>query len=378
MNRVRRGQTTAPGYLTESELIGMMEKHGIGTDASIPTHINNICQRNYVQISSGRTLVPTDLGVVLVHGYYKTDPELVLPKVRANIEQQCTLVAKGEATNQEVLRHSLDILEQKFAYFVRKIERMDSLFEATFSPLAATGKPLSKCGKCSRYMKYVKLKPQRLHCNVCNETYNLPQNGTMKLYQELRCPLDNFELLLFSLGNSERAMGKSYPLCPYCYNYPPFEELTQMGCNSCLHPSCKHSMIRNGIMSCGGESCGGRMVLDVTSKPNWKMACNQCNLIIRFHGNLHDIKTTKDECDDCGSILVHVEFHKDKSPLGDATGYTGCVVCDDILNSLTETKQGRFKHVKLTRGRGRRRGRGRGRRGRGGSKKDLLMSFSDF
>ena len=26
------------------------------------------------------------------------------------------------------------------------------------------------------------------------------QNGTIKLYKELKCPLDDFELLLFSLG----------------------------------------------------------------------------------------------------------------------------------------------------------------------------------
>ncbi len=35
----------------------------------------------------------------------------------------------------------------QFAFFVGHIQRMDALFEASFSPLASSGKVLSKCGK---------------------------------------------------------------------------------------------------------------------------------------------------------------------------------------------------------------------------------------
>ena len=50
----------------------------------------------------------------------------------------------------------------------------------------------------------------------------------MKLYKELKCPLDGFDLLLYSLGNSEKAVGTTYVLCPFCYNNPPFEGFTHM------------------------------------------------------------------------------------------------------------------------------------------------------
>ena len=53
-------------------------------------------------------------------------------------------------------------------------------------------------GKCTHYMKHIAMKPPRLHCAHCDQTYSLPANGHIKLFKELTCPLDGFELLLFT------------------------------------------------------------------------------------------------------------------------------------------------------------------------------------
>lgn len=75
-------------------------------------------------------------------------------------------------------------------------------------------------------MKYIQTKPSRMHCAHCNETYNLPQNGNIRIYKELKCPLDDFELLSWSTGTR----GKSYTFCPYCYNNPPFRYVRTVVC----------------------------------------------------------------------------------------------------------------------------------------------------
>ncbi|KAL8120958.1 hypothetical protein AgCh_017940 [Apium graveolens] len=175
------GNTAPPDYLSESELISLMEKNGIGTDASIPVHINNISERNYVQVQAGRRLIPTALGVSLIRGYQCIDPDLCLPDIRSFIEQQITLVSKGQANHSLVVQHVLAQFQQKFSYFVKKIENMDSLFEAQFSPLSDSGRMLSKCGKCLRYMKYISSLPSRLFCGTCEEVYYVPQKGTIKV-----------------------------------------------------------------------------------------------------------------------------------------------------------------------------------------------------
>jgi DNA topoisomerase III len=47
--KMTEGKTSPPGYLTEPELIAMMDANGIGTDATMADHIAKIKERDYVQ-----------------------------------------------------------------------------------------------------------------------------------------------------------------------------------------------------------------------------------------------------------------------------------------------------------------------------------------
>jgi DNA topoisomerase III len=96
---MREGETTKPSLLTQADLVGLMDKNGIGqaflhflsyglilitgTDATIAQHIDTIIQREYVmERNEGSTkyLVPSTLGVGLVHGYNQIGFEKSLSK----------------------------------------------------------------------------------------------------------------------------------------------------------------------------------------------------------------------------------------------------------------------------------------------------------
>ena len=110
-----------------------MEKNGIGTDASIPQHIANIVDRQYVVLGDGRTMRPTQLGTLLARGYHKIDTDLVEPGLRAYMESSCDLIAKGKTDKDTVVNHLIDVFLAKFQYFGKKFHKMDSMFDNVYN-----------------------------------------------------------------------------------------------------------------------------------------------------------------------------------------------------------------------------------------------------
>lgn len=83
---MEEGATCAPQLLSEADLISLMEKHGIGTDATHADHIETIKARQYAGVQADGRFLPCSLGMGLVQGYDAMGIALSKPNLRAELE----------------------------------------------------------------------------------------------------------------------------------------------------------------------------------------------------------------------------------------------------------------------------------------------------
>ncbi|KAF2850143.1 DNA topoisomerase 3-beta [Plenodomus tracheiphilus IPT5] len=177
---IQDGETSAPAYLTEPELISLMDANGIGTDATMAEHIAKIKEREYViarvkggagaaaapaaearngaergrgrgrggarggrggrggtaagQNGGGGTggvqeFIPTTLGVALIEGYDNVGFETSLSKpfLRKEMEVQMKAICEGRITRNDVVQQNL---EQYRAVFNRTVQQINVLKSA--------------------------------------------------------------------------------------------------------------------------------------------------------------------------------------------------------------------------------------------------------
>ncbi|KAL2263221.1 hypothetical protein VTK26DRAFT_7715 [Humicola hyalothermophila] len=163
---ITEGKTSAPGYLTEADLIALMDANGIGTDATMAEHIEKIQERQYARTverggqpadeddddapdsaaarggrggrrgrgsrggarggrggGSGRggrggvrEFIPTSLGVALIEGFDRMHFETSLgkPFLRKEMELKMKAICEGRTTKLAVLQESLTQYRQVY------------------------------------------------------------------------------------------------------------------------------------------------------------------------------------------------------------------------------------------------------------------------
>lgn len=134
--KITDGKTSPPGYLTEPELIGLMDANGIGTDATMAEHIAKIKERDYVATrprSGGanavQEFIPTRLGVALIEGYdniisgegFETT-SLSKPFLRKEMEAKMRDICAGTKTRNDVVQESLEQYREVFVKTCQQIQ----------------------------------------------------------------------------------------------------------------------------------------------------------------------------------------------------------------------------------------------------------------
>lgn len=167
------GMTSAPGYLTEPELIALMDVNGIGTDATMAEHIAKIIERLYVfatprgrgggneddEVGAGGGLgrgggrgrggrgrgaavrggrggaasgggrggmqefIPSTLGIALVEGYDEIgfDNSLSKPFLRKEMEQSMKKICAGTMTRRDMVNASIEQYREMFIKATQKV-----------------------------------------------------------------------------------------------------------------------------------------------------------------------------------------------------------------------------------------------------------------
>ncbi|GAC93441.1 hypothetical protein PHSY_001006 [Pseudozyma hubeiensis SY62] len=126
---MKEGATSPPKLLTEADLVNLMDKNGIGTDATIAEHIAKVVERRYVmQVKEGKTtyLVPSTLGIGLVEGYNQLNLEKSLskPLLRRETEFRMSLICAGQRSKAETMAESIEEYRQVFALTNRQFDRI--------------------------------------------------------------------------------------------------------------------------------------------------------------------------------------------------------------------------------------------------------------
>lgn len=119
------GHTTAPPLLTEADLIALMDKHGIGTDATHAEHINTIKERGYIGVVDNGCLIPGVIGMGLYEGYDAMELVLAKPMLRAEFEQDLKKICLGEKDPKAVLREQIVKYKEAYKQIMDKITAMD-------------------------------------------------------------------------------------------------------------------------------------------------------------------------------------------------------------------------------------------------------------
>ena len=218
-------ETKPPPHYTDTTLLKLMEKNGLGTKSTRPTIIE-IMQTRKVIYKKERKFYISNLGIFLTENLIKVWLPFLKPTFTRDVEIKLEMIKdekrKMDAVIAEVKRDFLELFDKFRASKQEFIDNANkySIPKNEEASMPKKNFPLTKanCPFCNKIpMKYINIKSKRfLVCSddKCKNYLPLPKTGFLKLL-DASCSVCGFNI--FKVRKKKGKDYFTYYLCPKCW-----------------------------------------------------------------------------------------------------------------------------------------------------------------
>jgi DNA topoisomerase-1 len=186
-------KTTPPKHLTEAELLTLMDKHGIGTKATAPSHIETNKKRGYFE-TKGKTIVMQETGFSLMDALSASVPLVVKPEIRARIETLVQEVEDGNKNFETAVAEGTKLIKMMYSQLTESRDSIVSRLTGAITDENATEDKknyIGTCPDCGRVLRIITTDKGRfVGCTgypQCRNTYQLPKEGSLSVLRSKQC-----------------------------------------------------------------------------------------------------------------------------------------------------------------------------------------------
>ncbi|WNY25291.1 DNA topoisomerase [Methanolapillus millepedarum] len=186
-------KTAPPKKLMESELLTLMDKNGIGTKATAPTHIETNKKRGYFE-TAGKTISILDTGYMLMESLDTAVPIVIRPEIRSQVENLIQQVEDGKMTMNEALLSGTALIKKMYGDLTANKDRLVQKLAGSIKSEAAESDKknyVGVCPVCANALRLITTDKGRFIGCVgypdCSQTYPVPKTGALTILRSKKC-----------------------------------------------------------------------------------------------------------------------------------------------------------------------------------------------
>lgn len=231
-------ETQPPPRYTDSSLIKALEENGVGRPSTYAVIVKTLEERKYVTRNK-RTLIPTELGIVVSDVLQEFFPDIFNVKFTADMEENLDEVEKGVKNWKSILEEFYPKLKEEIEKAKKNMEKIKGRGIETDVKCEKCGNPLRIMGgrfgeyllcsneNCKNKKEFIRLKSgeikilenENLFCEICGKKMVLKKGKFGKFYSCTGFPLCSNIKMINDRGEIISTVSQILEeTCPECGN----------------------------------------------------------------------------------------------------------------------------------------------------------------